>query len=742
LKMAGWYVRRGDSVIGPADPAKLKELVAAGKLLRTDQLAKDAAGPWTEAGRSVFFAPRPGANIMPPPLPIARGAIPPAPPVQPEQDQPAGVGKVATMARTSKAIVVTVGQSALAAGGAVSRAISTGSQRRHELKLAKIQADALAAGQRPAEVNVRMMTGTSGFGVASLVLGIIACLTCWIPFIGLLSMPLAALGLFFGFIGLCVSMIGRRSGVGMPVAGAVVCATALYIAIGTTGAVVSAIGSAADAGRPTPAAPNQASQQKPAPTISGPPSTPTLPDPASPNIPAVGPTPTATAGAPDGAAAAPSEDAPTPPVADADGASGPRATRLGQTLTLDQLKVTPQKVELKRVRGKWANSTDGENELPEPVLALTLLVENISQGQVFSPYAWAKGKDSFGNELEEVGTDFARFYPAGSAQFDDLKPGRQAIVILCLKPKIDTAASYRWEIMQTCTNKKESYQHWVLEFKAAEMGDRAAAARAAPIPSNSANHATPATGPTPAIPAPAPDGPIWTDAHQPARLGDVLVRIDSVRVGVVPLLVGHKGDAGESENQLLTVALTVENRGTTRKIDFRGFATNNFGLGPVAQLEDNFGNFYRRVGFGYTDHPKGQIDAAESIYPGKPLADLIVFEVPIDKATYLRLSLPGWAVGASDDAKLRFQIPASMFGGHAAADEQHEQGPAAEDPRGPRWRTWTTDGGKRTFDAKYLSAEGGTVKLEKADGTIIKIQIDELSNDDHKWITRDGWKRP
>ncbi len=64
--MAGWYIRRGDSVIGPADLAKLKELAADGRLLPTDQLAKDAAGPWATAAKTNLFAPRPGTNVMPP----------------------------------------------------------------------------------------------------------------------------------------------------------------------------------------------------------------------------------------------------------------------------------------------------------------------------------------------------------------------------------------------------------------------------------------------------------------------------------------------------------------------------------------------------------------------------------------------------------------------------------------------------------------------------------------------------
>lgn len=65
--MAGWYLRRGEKVIGPIKVDKLKESVAAGKLLPTDQLAKDAAGPWTTAGKTKLFA----VEQIPPPAPAA-----------------------------------------------------------------------------------------------------------------------------------------------------------------------------------------------------------------------------------------------------------------------------------------------------------------------------------------------------------------------------------------------------------------------------------------------------------------------------------------------------------------------------------------------------------------------------------------------------------------------------------------------------------------------------------------------
>ena len=54
--MADWYIKRGEEVTGPIRTDKLQESVAAGKILPTDKLAKDAAGPWTTAGKTRLFA--------------------------------------------------------------------------------------------------------------------------------------------------------------------------------------------------------------------------------------------------------------------------------------------------------------------------------------------------------------------------------------------------------------------------------------------------------------------------------------------------------------------------------------------------------------------------------------------------------------------------------------------------------------------------------------------------------------
>ena len=88
--------------------------------------------------------------------------------------------------------------------------------------------------------------GTSGLGIAALVLGIIACLISWIPFAGMLSIPIAGIGILLAGIGFIISLSGGKSGVGMPVAGGVACAVAVVVALISTIGTTAAVGSAAN----------------------------------------------------------------------------------------------------------------------------------------------------------------------------------------------------------------------------------------------------------------------------------------------------------------------------------------------------------------------------------------------------------------------------------------------------------------------------------------------------------------
>ena len=149
--MAGWYVRRDEKVVGPVDLAKLRESVATGMLLPTDQLAKDAAGPWTEASRTILFAKKPTEPSSLEPTPQALVPKVEYLPVrdQPIQDQPASSNKLATIVQTTNVFIAAIGRGTLTVSSAVVRSLSTRAQRRHELKLAKIQSQALADSQQP-----------------------------------------------------------------------------------------------------------------------------------------------------------------------------------------------------------------------------------------------------------------------------------------------------------------------------------------------------------------------------------------------------------------------------------------------------------------------------------------------------------------------------------------------------------------------------------------------------------------
>lgn len=148
--MAGLYIRRGEKIVGPVEIPKLQELVAAGRLLPTDQLAKDVAGPWKEAGSTTLFSkskqtPITESEPPPPPMPL----VPKAVRVPAAVETPEDGGAAQQVLQVVHVVFGGIGRGILATWGAVSRSLATRSQRKHELKIANIQAKALVDSQRP-----------------------------------------------------------------------------------------------------------------------------------------------------------------------------------------------------------------------------------------------------------------------------------------------------------------------------------------------------------------------------------------------------------------------------------------------------------------------------------------------------------------------------------------------------------------------------------------------------------------
>lgn len=85
--------------------------------------------------------------------------------------------------------------------------------------------------------------GPGALSILALVFGGIALLFCWIPFVGLLTIPVALLGLFFAALGFILEGLSGR-GIGTSFIGRLLCAGTIAMAMMSTGATATAINKA------------------------------------------------------------------------------------------------------------------------------------------------------------------------------------------------------------------------------------------------------------------------------------------------------------------------------------------------------------------------------------------------------------------------------------------------------------------------------------------------------------------
>jgi hypothetical protein len=85
-------------------------------------------------------------------------------------------------------------------------------------------------------------TRTNPIGVSALVLGIIAALIAWVPFLGLVAIPVALLGALLGAIGLIYGLLTRRGKVVTSSIGLALCLGSVLLSVAMTGSVANQIG--------------------------------------------------------------------------------------------------------------------------------------------------------------------------------------------------------------------------------------------------------------------------------------------------------------------------------------------------------------------------------------------------------------------------------------------------------------------------------------------------------------------
>lgn len=172
--------------------------------------------------------------------------------------------------------------------------------------------------------------------------------------------------------------------------------------------------------------------------------------------------------------------------------------------------------------------------------------------------------------------------------------------------------------------------------------------------------AAPSRPPAPVVsPTEKPAKPEWASAKSVVRQGDVELSITRVQVGKVLLRGSFDSSETTSQNELLAIHVNITNSSRSKKVEYRSWLGRDLAFTrDYATLQDNFGNTYKRISFGFGTEIIGHTQSG-SVYPGKSLSDVLVFELPVDTVQYLNLELPAKNFGG--DGMLRLQIPAQMI---------------------------------------------------------------------------------
>jgi len=455
---------------------------------------------------------------------------------------------------------------------------------------------------------------TSSLGVVSLILGVVAFLLCWIPLVGMLSIPLSALGLLLAAVGFLVALVRRGSGIGYPIGGGIVSGLALAIGIAQVGAVGSALTGVATAIDESHRQQTRTNQEVVA------------------------------EGAVGSAFSAPDEIVTTVAVGE--------DVQLGQVL-FKPLGAWKGPISLKS-SGLYGNTT---RQYSEPVLMLAVHVTNTSEGQVFAaaprwsdPWEICKVTDTHGNrDLASAVCQFQEWPASGQIgqRPTPLKPQQSAVLVFIMDELANPEADrFTWSI-DCLTDNQYSKQTVSVVTPANQVQFRRGGG------------ARPKNGRAPAASRnDKPAEPEWASAKSAVRQGDVELRITRVLVGKVPLRAGFEDRETTSQDELLAIHVELTNRSQSKKLEYRSWLGRDVSFTrDYATLKDNFGNSYKRISFGFGTDVIGHTES-ESIYPGKQLADVLIFEMPVDTAEHLDLELPAKNFGG--EGMLRLRIPADM----------------------------------------------------------------------------------
>jgi hypothetical protein len=139
--------------------------------------------------------------------------------------------------------------------------------------------------------------------------------------------------------------------------------------------------------------------------------------------------------------------------------------------------------------------------------------------------------------------------------------------------------------------------------------------------------------PAAARPTSAPTGATW-----PFDVGALAVEIRDPKVKQVDFL--KLGRQTKTQDPLFVVSVSMRNTSSDAKAGYKTLRGAMISSGrDFATLKDDLGNNYRRINFSVGDVLLGGVED-ESVYPGRTVSDVLVFEPPIGAAKELILDIP------------------------------------------------------------------------------------------------------
>lgn len=150
----------------------------------------------------------------------------------------------------------------------------------------------------------------------------------------------------------------------------------------------------------------------------------------------------------------------------------------------------------------------------------------------------------------------------------------------------------------------------------------------------------------------------WMRFNQPLSIGeDLKLTLVGASIAKPIIIDGFDGGKNFGEKEVLILKIKCSNITSNKKIEYNTWRGQGFSIRKdTATLEDNNGNRYRLISYGSMDYPLGAIRFSESIYPGKDIEDILIFELPVNNCEHLFLTLPAKNIGAKEDIHLKLEM--------------------------------------------------------------------------------------